>query len=111
MQKTIDDKDNLIKLYTLLADCYKELDGIKNSLNYYNVELDNCEKINNTHLKIFILLYITELIKLSDQTFHRSNRYFEIYKKALLQAINLIKTSEDNEYISLLPNLKEELKK
>ena len=108
--KIIDDKDNLIKLYTLLADCYKELDDIKNSLNYYNLALDNCEKINNTHLKISILLKITELIKWSDQTLDRSNYYFKIYKKSLIQAIKLIKTSEDKEYISLLPNLKEELK-
>lgn len=103
------DKTSLIKLYTILADCFKELDDIKNSLNYYNLALASCELMNNTNLKISILLKITELIKWSDQTVEKSNYYFKIYRKSLIEAIKLIKSSKDEEYIPILPGLKEEL--
>ena len=102
-------KTDLIKLYTILADCFKELDDIKNSLNYYNLALATCEQINNANLRISILLKIIELIKWSDKAMERSNYYFKIHKKSLIQAIKLIKSSKDNEYISVLPALREEL--
>ncbi|KAK5780508.1 hypothetical protein RI543_002268 [Arxiozyma heterogenica] len=103
------DKTSLIKLYTILADCFKELDDIKNSLNYYNLALASCEQMNNTNLKISILLKITELIKWTDQPMEKSDYYFKIYKKSLIEAIKLIKSSKDDEYIPILPGLKEEL--
>lgn len=94
-------------LYIILADCYKELDNIKDAINYYNMALDNT-KDNDFNGKICILLRITELIKWSD-TGLSSPKYLSICRKRLEEAINLIKSSRDKEYYPILPELKEEM--
>lgn len=102
-----DDNKCQNSIYIILADCYKELDNIKDSINYYNMALDNTID-TDSNAKICILLRITELIKWSDNALS-SPKYLSIYKKRLDEAIDLIKVSKDKEYSPILPELQEEM--
>ncbi|CAL9733392.1 hypothetical protein MOSE0_A04830 [Monosporozyma servazzii] len=102
-----DDNKCQNSIYIILADCFKELDNIKDSINYYNMALDNTSD-TDFNGKICILLRITELIKWSDNALS-SPKYLSIYKKRLEEAIRLVKISNDKEYSPILQELEEEM--